>query len=61
MKLFDVLKNENIVENNKDYNELIWNRSIKINGYIITDPEYIVQENYEKINITVGIKEHELL
>jgi predicted rRNA methylase YqxC with S4 and FtsJ domains len=54
MKLYQKLKEVDMVENHKEYMELIWMRSIKINDKSLSDPIYEVKENDK---IQVGIKE----
>jgi predicted rRNA methylase YqxC with S4 and FtsJ domains len=54
MKLYQKLKEIDLVENHKEYMELIWMRSIKVNDKSIEDPIYEVDENDR---IKVGIKD----
>jgi len=54
MKLYDKLKDQNLVENHKDFLELIRMRTIKINDInIVDDPNYEMKD-VDK-NIKIGI------
>lgn len=53
MKLYNKLKEHNLVEDFKDFSELVWMRAIKINDIKIDDPKYELKK--EDTNIKVGI------
>lgn len=53
MKLYQKLKELDLVEDRKDFNELVWMRSIKVNGVTVDNPSHEINENEE--NIQVGI------
>lgn len=53
MKLYTKLKEHDLVEDFKDFSELIWMRAIKINGIKIDDPRHELKEN-ELENIQIG-------
>jgi predicted rRNA methylase YqxC with S4 and FtsJ domains len=52
MKLYQKLKDLDLVEDFKDFHELIWIRSIKVNGKPVDNPNYEIEETD---NIQVGI------
>lgn len=52
MKLFNKLKDLDVISDYKDYRELIWLRAVKVNGKIIDNPDQEIKGNEE---ITVGI------
>lgn len=54
MKLYQKLKEVDLVENHKEYMELVWSRSIKVNDKSVDDPIYEVRDSDK---IQVGIKE----
>lgn len=53
MKLYQKLKEKNLVEDYKDFHELIYLRSIKVDGKIIDNPKHDLKEDDK--NIKVGI------
>jgi len=53
MKLYQKLKEKNLVENRKDFNELIWLRAISVNGRIIDNPEEVIDNSFSKIKIGI--------
>jgi len=58
MKIFKELKNRELVENEKEYSELVWLRMIKINDKVIEHPRHELNEKISKIQ--VGILEIEI-
>ena len=53
MKLYQKLKEKNLVENRKDFNELIWLRAISVNDRIIDNPEEVIDNSFSKIKIGI--------
>lgn len=53
MSLYDKLKKQNLVEDHKEFVELIRMRAIKINEIEIDDPTHELNENDN--NIKIGI------
>lgn len=53
MRLYEKLKSCDMVEDYKDYTELVWLRAIKVNGKPIDNPCHELSE--EDKNITIGI------
>jgi hypothetical protein len=56
MPLYKRLKDKNLVINEKDYNELIYNRQIKINNKNVEDPKLRLEED-KKYLVKIGILE----
>jgi hypothetical protein len=53
MKLYQKLKDMNLVENSKEFDELIWMRSIKVNGVPVDDPNLELTELDKSIQIGI--------
>lgn len=53
MKLYQKLKERDLVIDEKDFTELVWLRAIQIDGNIIDNPLYELSEN--EVEIKVGI------
>jgi len=53
MKLYQKLKENDLVIDEKDYTELVWLRAIKVNGETIDNPLHELQD--DEVNIKVGI------
>jgi hypothetical protein len=53
MKLYEKLKDLEIVDDHKEFLELVWLRAIKVNDIFIGDPNH---ETKEDDKIQVGIK-----
>ena len=53
MKLYQKLKENDLVADYKDFRELVWLRAIKVDGNIIDNPNYELKGREE--DITVGI------
>lgn len=53
MKLYQKLKERDLVIDEKDFTELIWLRAIQVNGAVIDNPLYELEDN--ESNIKVGI------
>lgn len=54
MKLYNKLESLNLVDDYKDFLDLIWHRAIRVNDHLIDNPTYEVKENDK---IKVGIKQ----
>lgn len=54
MKLYKRLKDNGLVINEKEYNELIHIRQIKVNHKFVTDPQIKIKDN-KKYNVEIGI------
>jgi len=52
MKLYEKLKNHDLVEDHKEFVELVRMRSIKINAIYVDDPNQELEDND---NIKIGI------
>ena len=50
MKIYKKLKELDIVENEKEYSELVWLRTIKLNGYPVIDPKADIKKG-DKLSI----------
>jgi len=44
MELYKKLKEKDLVDDHKDFTELIWLRAIKINDNIISDPNHEIKD-----------------
>jgi predicted rRNA methylase YqxC with S4 and FtsJ domains len=55
MNLYDILKKRNLVKDRKDFVELIWGRSIRVNGYLIDDPKHVIDIDKDNTFITIGV------
>lgn len=53
MKLYQKLKELDLVEDFKDYRELIWLRAIKVNGKIVDNPNHELNELDKDIKIGI--------
>ncbi len=53
MKLYQKLKERDLVIDEKDFTELVWLRAIQVNGLIIDNPLYELQDS--EVKIKVGI------
>jgi predicted rRNA methylase YqxC with S4 and FtsJ domains len=53
MKLYQKLKEKNLVEDFKEFNELIWMRSIEVEGKLIDNPNYEIKETEKDIKIGI--------
>ena len=53
MKLYEKLENMAVIDDHKDFLDLISIRAIKVNDFLIDDPRYEIKENDK---IKVGIK-----
>lgn len=53
MKLYQKLKDCDLVEDYKDYQELIWLRSISVNGKHIDNSNYEIKEFDKEIKIGI--------
>lgn len=53
MKLYQKLKDKNLVEDFKEFNELIWMRSIEVEGKLIDNPNYEIKETEKDIKIGI--------
>lgn len=53
MKLYQKLKEKNLVEDFKEFNELIWIRSIEVEGKLIDNPNYEIKETEKDIKIGI--------
>jgi hypothetical protein len=53
MKLYQKLKDQDLVENFKEFNELIWMRAIKVNGTPIDDPNFDLSDSDNDIQIGI--------
>jgi hypothetical protein len=53
MKLYQKLKDQDLVENLKEFNELVWMRAIKVNGVPIDDPDFDLNENDSDIQVGI--------
>jgi hypothetical protein len=53
MKLYQKLKERDLVSDEKDYSELVWMRAIQINGSYIDNPEHELLD--AEVDIKVGI------
>lgn len=51
MKLYQKLKEENLVENLKEFNELIWLRAIKVDDVIIDNPNHELKDSDKEIKV----------
>ena len=58
MPLFKRLKEKNLVEDKKEYQELIYNRQISIDNKVIDHPIYHL-DPYKKYKLRIGILELE--
>jgi len=56
MALYKKLKEKDLVYNEKDYHELIFNRQIRVDDKFIDDPKFILEES-KKYLVTIGILE----
>jgi len=52
MKLYQKLQERDLVDSKKEYSELIWLRAIRVNKYIVNDPNYDINDEDD---IQVGI------
>lgn len=59
MPLFKRLKENNLVEDKKEYQELIYNRQIRVDNKIIDHPKHDL-ESHKKYYIRIGILEVEV-
>ena len=59
MPLFKRLKENNLVEDKKDYHNLIYNRQIVVNDKFVDDPKHQLEPT-KKYSIKIGILEIEL-
>lgn len=56
MDLYKILKNRDLVLNEKEYTYLIYNRQIKVNNERIADP-HIRLASSKNYHISIGLKE----
>lgn len=59
MPLFKRLKEKDLVEDRKEYQDLIYNRQIKVDDKIIDHPKYEL-DPYRKYKLRIGILEVEV-
>ena len=57
VKIYDKLKNIEVVEDFKDFMDLIHIRAIRINDFPLDDPRYELQEN-DKIQVGIRVLEN---
>jgi tyrosyl-tRNA synthetase len=53
-KIYDVLKDSNLIENRKEFKELFWNKMIKVNDKVLDNMNMNASEIYK---VQVGLKE----
>lgn len=53
MKLYQKLKERDLVIDEKDFTELVWLRAIQVNGSMVDNPLYELQDN--EVDIKIGI------
>ena len=53
MKLYQKLKDQDLVENLKEFTELVRLRAIKVNGDFIDDPDFDLKENDSDIQVGI--------
>jgi hypothetical protein len=53
-KIYDVLKESNLVENQKEFKELFWNKMIKVDDKILDDMCMNASEIHK---VKIGLKE----
>lgn len=53
MKLYQKLKDQDLVDNLKEFSELVRLRAIKVNGNFIDDPDYELEESNSRIQIGI--------
>lgn len=53
MFIYEELKRRNMVDNIKEFNELIWNREIKINDKIINSSISFKKNDVKKIKVGI--------
>jgi len=56
MALYKILKEKDLVFNEKDFHELVFNRQIKIDDQFIEDPKFILEED-KKYLVKIGVLE----
>ncbi len=56
MSLYEKLKDLKVVDNLKEFSELVWLRSIKINDELVTDPKTSINTSNQNI-IKIGFTE----
>jgi len=59
MNLYEKLKHNDLVVNEKDYSELIYNRQIKVNNQIVDNPKHKIDSTKKNI-IKIGILQREI-
>jgi predicted rRNA methylase YqxC with S4 and FtsJ domains len=59
MALYKRLKEKDLVKDAKDYQELIYNRQIKVDNKRVEDPKLKLEEN-KKYLVQIGVLEVEL-
>lgn len=53
MKLYQKLKDLDLVEDFKDFRELIWLRAIQVNGKHIDNPDHEIKESDKDIKVGI--------
>lgn len=53
MRLYQKLKEEDLVENLKEFNELIWLREIRVNGEIVDNPNHELNDSDKDIKVGI--------
>jgi predicted rRNA methylase YqxC with S4 and FtsJ domains len=53
MKLYQKLKDQDLVENMKDFSELVRLRAVKVNGNFIDDPDFELNETDKDIKVGI--------
>ena len=56
MALYKKLKEKDLVYNEKEYHELIFNRQIRVDNKLIDDPKFILESSKNYL-VTIGILE----
>lgn len=53
MKLYQKLKDRDLVEDPKDYRELVWSRAISVNGKMVENPDFELEESDSDIKVGI--------